>query len=328
MVDENGAKTRPQTGETGGSACPTEGQAGGNTCPTSTSSTGHSSPTRHSSPTGHSSPTPGGPVEPFLSVRGLGKAFAERRWWGGRYGGTEALRDISFSLEKGRTLGVVGPSGSGKSTLARCLTFFETPTCGEICLEGRNLWSSSARERRRMRAHIQLIFQDPAASLNPRFTAGQIVEEPLVIQRWGTAAARRQRAWELMETVGLRRDAARKPALDFSGGERQRLAIARALALEPKLLILDESFSGLDLSVQTQVANLLSDLQQRLGLTYILISHDLGAVRSLAGEIAVMDGGCIVEHAATRDLLAKPQHPRTKELLEASQALSLDGALR
>jgi ABC-type oligopeptide transport system ATPase subunit len=131
-----------------------------------------------------------------------------------------------------------------------------------------------------------------------------------------------------METVGLRSDAAGKPALEFSGGERQRLAIARALALEPKLLILDESFSGLDLSVQTQVANLLSHLQQRLGLTYILISHDLTVVTSLASEIAVMEAGCIVEHAATADLLARPQHPRTKELLAASLALSLDGKLR
>jgi len=179
-----------------------------------------------------------------------------------------------------------------------------------------------------MRAQIQLIFQEPAASLNPRFSAGQIVEEPLLIQRWGTAQARLQRVSELMETVGLRSDAAGKPTLDFSGGERQRLAIARALALEPKLLILDESFSGLDLSIQTQVANLLSELQQRLGLTYILISHDLSVVSSLASEIAVMEGGCLVEHAATADLLARPQHARTKELLEAGVALSLDGTLR
>jgi len=266
--------------------------------------------------------------DPFLSVQGLGKTFAERRWWPGARGGTAALRDVSFNLEKGRTLGLVGPSGSGKSTLARCLAFFETPTCGEVWMEGRNLWSSGASERRRMRAQIQLIFQEPAASLNPRFSAGQIVEEPLLIQRWGTAQARLQRVSELMETVGLRSDAAGKPTLDFSGGERQRLAIARALALEPKLLILDESFSGLDLSIQTQVANLLSELQQRLGLTYILISHDLSVVSSLASEIAVMEGGCLVEHAATADLLARPQHARTKELLEAGVALSLDGTLR
>jgi ABC-type glutathione transport system ATPase component len=262
-----------------------------------------------------------------LIVRGLSKTFAERRWWGSKRGGTPALRDVSFNLEKGHTLGLVGPSGSGKSTLARCLAFFEAPTRGEVWLEGRNPWSSRPRERRRLRAQVQLIFQEPGASLNPRFAAGEIVEEPLVIQRWGTVQARRQKACELMETVGLPPQAAGKPALDFSGGERQRLAIARALALEPKLLILDESFSGLDLAVQTQVANLLSDLQHRLGLTYILISHDLGAVAGLAGEIAVMDDGCIVEHAATRDLLAQPQHPRTKELLEASLALSLNGAL-
>ena len=265
--------------------------------------------------------------QPFLTVRRLGKDFVERRWWGGKRGATPALREVSFDLGKGRTLGLVGPSGSGKSTLARCLALFEAPTCGEVCLDGRSLWSATPPERRRLRARIQLIFQEPAASLNPRFTAGQVVEEPLVIQRWGTAPARRERACELMETVVLRRDAAGKPALQFSGGERQRLAIARALALEPKLLILDESFSGLDLSIQAQVANLLLDLQKGLGLTYILISHDLSVVASLAGDIAVMEGGRIVEHAATADLCARPQHARTRELLEASLALSLGGAL-
>ena len=263
----------------------------------------------------------------FLTVRVLGKTYADRRWWGRIRHTTPALHDVSFNLEKGRTLGLVGPSGSGKSTLARCLTFFEPPTHGTIHLEGRNLWTSSRPERRSLRAQIQLIFQEPAASLNPRFTAEQIVEEPLVIQRWGTTATRRKKASELMETVGLPPQAIGKPALQFSGGERQRLAIARALALEPKLLILDESFSGLDLSIQTQVANLLSDLQTRLGLTYILISHDLAAVASLAGEIAVMDAGRIVEHAPTAALLANPRHPRTRELVEASLALSLGGVL-
>ena len=169
-----------------------------------------------------------------------------------------------------------------------------------------------------MRADIQLIFQEPASSLNPRFTAAQIVTEPLLIRRIGTAKTRRQRASELMETVGLPRQALETPALEFSGGERQRLAIARALALEPKLLILDESFSGLDLSVQAQVTSLLLDLQERRGLTYILIAHDLALVWRMAGEIAVMDHGSIVEHAGVADLLARPQHPLTKELLDAA----------
>jgi ABC-type glutathione transport system ATPase component len=249
-------------------------------------------------------------ADPFLSVRGLGKSFAGRR----------AIQNVTFSLERGHTLGLVGPSGSGKSTLARCLAFFEAPTSGEIRLDGRNLGGLDRRERADMRAEIQLIFQEPAASLNPRFTAAQIVTEPLLIRGVGTGKTRRQRASELMETVGLSRQALPTPALEFSGGERQRLAI------EPKLLILDESFAGLDLSVQAQVANLLMDLQERRGLTYILISHDLALVWRLAGEIAVMDHGSIVEHAGVADLLAKPQHPRTRELLDAARALSLDGA--
>jgi len=244
----------------------------------------------------------------FLSVRGLSKSFA----------GRPAIRNVTFTLERGHTLGLVGPSGSGKSTLARCLAFFETPTSGEIWLDG--------LQRVAMRADIQLIFQEPASSLNPRFTAAQIVTEPLLIRGIGTARTRRQRASELMETVGLPGQALDKPALEFSGGERQRLAIARSLALEPKLLILDESFAGLDLSVQAQVSALLLDLQERRGLTYILIAHDLALVWRLAGEIAVMDQGSIVEHAAVADLLARPQHPRTKELLDAARALSLEGA--
>ncbi len=256
-------------------------------------------------------------ADPFLSVRGLGKSFA----------GRPAIQNVTFSLERGHTLGLVGPSGSGKSTLARCLAFFEAPTCGEIWLDGRNLCGLNRRERAAMRADIQLIFQEPASSLNPRFTAAQIVTEPLLIRRLGTSKTRRQRASELMETVGLPGQAVQTPALEFSGGERQRLAIARALALDPKLLILDESFAGLDLSVQAQVANLLLDLQVRRSLTYILISHDLALVWRLAGEIAVMDHGSIVEHAGVADLLARPQHPRTKELLHAARALSLDGAL-
>ena len=235
-----------------------------------------------------------------------------------------ALQEVSFSLEQGTTLGLVGESGSGKSTLARCIALFEAPTSGEIRLEGANLWSTSRSGQRRLRSRIQLIFQESASSLNPRFTAAQIVEEPLLIQRWGTARERSERAGALMEMVGLRREAMAKRPLQFSGGERQRLAIARALSLEPILLILDEAFSGLDLPIQSQISNLLRDLQKRLALTYILISHDLESVAGLATEIAVMDGGRMVEHASTADLFAKPQHPRTQALIEAGVALRLD----
>jgi ABC-type glutathione transport system ATPase component len=226
-------------------------------------------------------------------------------------------------LDRGRALGLVGESGSGKSTLARCITFFEEPTAGEIRFEGRDLWRLNSRERLRTRAQIQLIFQEPAASLNPRFTAAEIIAEPLAIQNRGNRAARLERACELMQTVGLPPNAAAKPARQFSGGEQQRLAIARALALEPQLLILDESFSGLDLTRQAQMRALLKNLRQRLGLTYILISHDLALVAGLADEIAVMDHGRIVEHAGAAQLVAHPRHPRTRELLDAALALEL-----
>jgi peptide/nickel transport system ATP-binding protein len=256
------------------------------------------------------------PSEPLLSIRGLGKTFGQFR----------ALDNVTLTLARGRTLGVVGLSGSGKSTLARCLALFEAPSDGEVWFQGRNLSALNRKERLEVRAAIQLIFQDPAASLNPRFTAGEIIAEPLVIQRRGDSRVRQQRPAELMEMVGLPSQAIGKPALDLSGGERQRLAIARALALEPKLLILDESFSGLDLTIQAQIANLLTDLKKRLGFTYILITHDLSLAAQLSDEIAVMDRGRLVEHAATAEILARPQHPRTRELLDACLALSLGGS--
>jgi ABC-type glutathione transport system ATPase component len=176
-----------------------------------------------------------------------------------------------------------------------------------------------------MCAEIQLIFQQPAATLNPRFTAEEVVAEPLLIQRRGSAESQRKRAGELMELTGLPAGSGPKKALEFSGGERQRLAIARALALAPKLLILDESLSGLDVSIQAQIVNLLADLQERLGLTYILISHDLRLVAGIADEIAVMDGGAIVERGGADEALARPRHPRTRELLDAALALTPGG---
>ena len=243
----------------------------------------------------------------FLSVRGLSKS----------YGGRPVVREVSFELVRGRTLALVGPSGCGKSTLARCLAGFEEADGGEVLLEGRTPGTS--------RAEIQLIQQEPAGSLNPRFTAEEAIAEPLVIQKRGTRESRREAVRRAMEAVGLKPSAAGKRALAFSGGERQRVAIARALTLEPKLLILDESLVGLDAPVQTQVVNVLLDLQRQRGLTYIVISHDLDLVDRLADVIAVMDEGRIVELGPAAEVLVAPRHPRTQELVRASLLLSVEG---
>ena len=244
------------------------------------------------------------PVDPLLQVEGLGKIYGTR----------PVLDRISFTLQRARTLAVVGPSGSGKTTLARCLARFEQPDSGRILLHGDDL-------RTLPRSAVQLISQQPAASLNPRFTAGEIVAEPLLIQKEGNGEQRRTRAREAMRSVGLDPDADRKPALAFSGGERQRLAIARALVLGPQVLILDESLAGLDLSLQAQIANLLLDLQERTGMAYILISHDPAAVARIATELAVIEAGAIVESGATAALLAKPRHEATRTLVDAARAL-------
>ena len=249
------------------------------------------------------------PSDPLLTVRALSKTYACRRWGSGTQPGTVALHDVSFTIEPGHTLAIVGPSGSGKSTLARCLAGFEKPTSGEILFTGR--------------LEIQLIFQQPAASLNPRFTAAQIVEEPLLIQRRGTPDTRLQLAARSMQQVGLPASALHKRCHEFSGGERQRLALARALVVEPRLIIFDESLTGVDVDLQARIMALLGDLQSRLGLAYILILHDLTLALDFASEIAVMERGAIVEHDAAAQILASPRHPLTRELLSAARALSL-----
>ena len=254
------------------------------------------------------------PTDPLLRVRDLAKTYFRRRWLFPAEPATVALAGVSFTLERARTLAVIGASGSGKSTLARCLAQFETPTAGEIMFEGRPL----SPDRR---LDAQLIFQQPAASLNPRFSAAEIVEEPLVIQRRGTAAERRLRAASALELTGIARSALGKRAHEFSGGERQRLAIARALVVEPKLLILDESFNGLDASLASQIATLLSGLQQRLGIAYMLISHDLALVAGLAHEIAIMERGVILERGPSATVMGQPRHPYTRELIAAAQML-------
>jgi len=247
------------------------------------------------------------PAERLLDVAGLGRDQVDRHWWGGIRSSHPVIRDVSFTLDAGRTLALVGPSGSGKTTLARCIAGLEKPDRGTVRVAGA----------------VQLIPQQPAASLNPRFTAAEIVEEPLAIRRSGTREERRGRALAAMESVGIDAVACGKRALAFSGGERQRLAIARALVTEPTLLILDESLASLDLSIQAQIANLLVELQERLGLSYIVISHDLTTVSRIATEIAVMDGGRLVEFGPAAELLQAPREAVTRELVAAGHALSL-----
>jgi ABC-type dipeptide/oligopeptide/nickel transport system ATPase subunit len=239
-------------------------------------------------------------ADAFLQVEGLSRIFA----------GGAGLRRATFTLERGSALGIVGPSGSGKSTLARCLAGFESPDTGSVRLDGR----SPAR------GEVQLIFQEAAASLNPRFTAAEIVAEPSVLRRRKADIAH----W--LEAVGMPAGSAGKAALSFSGGERQRLALARALAAEPKLLILDETFSGLDIVLQAQLSRLLDGLRRRLGLTCLLIAHDLGLAGRAADEIAVMDAGEIVERASAAELFAAPAHPRSRALVAACRALALEGS--
>jgi ABC-type oligopeptide transport system ATPase subunit len=239
----------------------------------------------------------------------------------------QALDDVDLTVRRGSTVALVGRSGSGKSTLARCLMRLEEPSAGEILFDAQNILKLSKAEVISFRKKIQLIFQDSASAFNPRFTMAEIVEEPLRIHRRGAPAEQRERALFLMEQVGLQREWAEKLALELSGGQRQRLAIARALALQPELLILDEALSGSDLSIQAQVVNLLVELQEQHSLTYLLITHDLALAGHLADEIAVMHEGRIVEQARTSALFTNPQHAESRSLLAALPIVQTEFAL-
>ncbi len=216
-------------------------------------------------------------------------------------------------------MALVGESGSGKSTLARCLAHLEQPDEGEIWFEEEEITTASGKRLAKLRREIQLIFQDPASSLNPRLPAAEIVAEPMVIQKMGNRGERKRRSAELIERVGLPLSTGARLPQQLSGGQRQRLAIARALALQPKLLILDESLSSLDLSIRAQLINLLLDLQESCSLTYLFISHDLGLAMHLADEIAVMHRGRIVETARAEDFCLTVQHPHSLALLGSIQ---------
>jgi len=252
----------------------------------------------------------------LLKVENLVKRYARRNLAGMREE-LQALNGVSFTVSPGTTLAVVGESGSGKSTLASCLACLESPTSGKIWFEGKDIVKVEERVRRQLRPQIQLIFQDPASSLNPRWRVLEILLEPLILRRKFTREEMRQCASSLLERVGISPDIVERPPTELSGGQRQRLAIARALALEPKLLILDEALSALDCSVQAQIANLLRELQSSLGMTYLFVTHDLAMAVYLADEIAVMSGGRIVELGSAEQILNQPQHETTRQLLRA-----------
>jgi ABC-type glutathione transport system ATPase component len=257
---------------------------------------------------------------PLLEIRGLSKRFVQQRMLSRRKFVVQSLVGIDLQLRRGSTVAMLGRSGSGKSTLARCLAGFETPDSGEVLLQGKPEEAKKAGVRR----PVQMIFQDAATSINPRFTARQVIAEPLEIARWKTDAERTVRALALMEEVGLNPEWALRLAGEFSGGQRQRLALARALAAEPELLIMDEALSGLDMPLQAQMVRLLIRLQSRHGLTYLYISHDLNFISLFAQEVMVMEAGRIVERT-TPARLAGSTNSATRELVEASERLHAPG---
>ena len=267
----------------------------------------------------------GRPAGPLLSVRGLAKAFRSPRpvLWGGTRREVRAVSDVSFDLAAGETLAIVGESGSGKSTTARLVLRLLAPDAGEIRFDGRDWLSLPLAELNRARRDVGVVFQDPGGSLDPRRNVGAIVGEPLAIHRVGSASERRERVAGLLRSVGLPPQAADRRPGEFSGGQRQRIAVARALSTSPKLVVLDEPVSALDVSVRAQVLNLLLDLQETTPSrpAYLFIGHDLGVVRHLADRIAVMYLGRIVEEGPTAEVLGAPRHPYTALLLASRPGL-------
>ena len=257
---------------------------------------------------------------PLLEIRNLTKVFplGESVFGGSAKGEVRAVDDVSFDIESGETLGLVGESGSGKSTLGRLVLRLIEPTSGSVSFEDRDVLAASYSDLRRLRRDMQIIFQDPFGSLDPRMRVEDVIVEPLIIHESLSAPARRQRVEELLRVVGLDQSAMRRFPHEFSGGQRQRIGIARALALSPKFIVADEPVSALDVSIGAQIVNLLSQLQREFGLTYLFISHSMPVVRYLATRIAVMYRGKIVEIGTTQQITMQPQHSYTRSLLEAT----------
>lgn len=257
-------------------------------------------------------------ASPILEARALSRHYLVRRGMFSPYASVKALVGVSFSLEAGKTLAVVGESGSGKSTLGRIVTMIETPSSGELYINGEDVAHADAATRDRLRREIQIVFQNPYGSLNPRQTIGAALEEPLLVNTSMSAKDRETAARAMMTKVGLRPEFYGRYPHMFSGGQRQRIAIARALMLNPKLLVLDEPVSALDVSIRAQVLNLLKDLQDEFHLAYLFISHDLSVVKHIADNIMVIYLGHAVEIGSREAIFSSPQHPYTRALLAAT----------
>ncbi|MCX7817281.1 MAG: ATP-binding cassette domain-containing protein [Syntrophales bacterium] len=253
----------------------------------------------------------------ILETRKLRKIYPLNTGIFSRKGKVFALNGVDIQLFEGEVLGVVGESGSGKSTLARIAAFLEKPTSGQILFEGRDLETLTGEELKRYRRLVQIVFQDPFASLNPRKTAGQALEEPLIVHKIGDNKSRKERVYALLEDLGLPREILDRYPHEFSGGQRQRLCIGRALILEPKVIIADEPVSSLDVSIRAQILNLMKEIQEKFSLTYLFISHDLSVIKFISDRVAVMYMGRIVEVATSDVLFMNPLHPYTQTLLDS-----------